>query len=493
MTAGGLAAGAEPPSAAKPELSGRGLAADKAVTAFYQQDEVQSVHLSVAEADMNRMVAALPELIEVPATFRWRDVTVENVAVRFKGNSSSSPKQTHKRSFLIKFDKADKDRRFFGLRQVSFDNAIQFGSLFSEPIITEILRDHGIPTYRSNYAKLFVNEEYRGVYVNVERIDESFLGNHLPDASGALFKVDKGGPGANLEFLGDDPAIYLKTFEAKNKSAKKEPALLVEFISLINQTEPKEFAKTLEAKMEVDDFLRVTAVMLFSGAFDQLTGWSPHNYFLYHDAQHDRWHYLPWDLDVGFCETAFDKIRVHADWHAAWPVPATGAPNPLLERIIADPVFLERYRKSARTILDKSFEPQRLCQVIDAKYALIRDDLKTDPFPPRRVTVPGDRSYDQIVDSMKAFVRNRFTSAVEQLENPLERPKVRRPPGLPPQLAAKIQRVQKRAEEMQRSGQDVSPIAKVMQRLGPAVQAGKMEEAEKVVAEALKLLGEQDE
>lgn len=493
MTAGGLVAGAEPPSAAKPELSGRGLAADKAVTAFYQPDEVQSVHLSVAEADMNRMSAALPELIEVPAIFRWRDVTVENVAVRFKGNSSSSPRQTHKRSYLVKFDKPDEDRRFFGLRQVSFDNAIQFGSLFSEPIITEILRDHGIPAHRCNYAKLYVNEEYRGVYVNVERIDESFLANHLPDASGALFKVDKGGPGANLEFLSDDPAIYLKTFEAKNKSAKQDPAPLVDFIKLINQTEPKEFAKTLEAKMEVDDFLRVTAVMLFSGAFDQLTGWNPHNYFLYHDAKRDCWRYLPWDLDVGFCETAFDKIRVHDDWHAAWPVPATGAPNPLLERIIADPILLERYRKEARTILDKSFEPQRLCQVIDAKYELIKEPLKTDPFPPRRVTVPGDRSYDQIVDSMKAFVRKRSTSAVEQLENPLERPKVRRPPRLPPQLAAKIQRIQKRAEEMQRNGQDVSPISKVMQRLGPAVQAGKMEEAEKVVAEALKLLGEQDE
>ena len=493
LTAGRLVAGAEPPSAAKQELSGRGLAADKAVAAFYQQDEVQSVYLSVAEADMNRMVAALPELIEVPATFRWRDVTVENVAVRFKGNSSSSPKQTHKRSFLVKFDKAEKERRFFGLRQVSFDNAIQFGSLFSEPIITEILRDHGIPTHRCNYAKLYVNKEYRGVYVNVERIDESFLANHLPDASGALFKVDKGGPGANLEFLGDAPAIYLKTFEARNKSAKQEPVLLVEFITRINQTGPKEFAKTLEAKMEVDDFLRVTAVMLFSGAFDQLTGWNPHNYFLYHDAKRDRWRYLPWDLDVGFCETAFDKIRVHDDWHAAWPVPATGAPNPLLERIIADPVLLERYRKEARKILDKSFEPERLCQVIDTKYELIKEDLKTDPFPHRRATVPGDRSYDQIVDSMKAFVRKRSSSAVEQLENPLERPKVRRPPGLPPQLAAKIQRIQNRAEEMQRSGQDVSPIAKVMQRLGPAVQAGKMEEAEKVVGEALKLLGEQDE
>ena len=70
----------------------------------------------------------------------------------------------------------------------------------------------------------------------------------------------------------------------------------------------------------------------------------------------------------------------------------TGAPNPLLERIIADPVLLERYRKEARKILDKSFEPERLCKVIDAKYKLIKDDLKTDPFPHRRATVPGDRN-----------------------------------------------------------------------------------------------------
>ena len=159
MTASGPLAGAEP--------STRGLADDKAVAEFYQPDEVQSVYLHVADKDLKRMLAALPELIEVPATFRWRDIAVENVSVRFKGNSSSNPKQTHKRSFLIKFDKSDKDRRFFGLRQVSFDNGIQFGSLFSEPIITDILRDHGITTQRCNYAKLYVNEEYRGVYAIV--------------------------------------------------------------------------------------------------------------------------------------------------------------------------------------------------------------------------------------------------------------------------------------------------------------------------------------
>lgn len=48
-------------------------------------DEVQSVYLHVADKDLKRMLAALPELIEVPATFRWRDVAVENEALKLIG------------------------------------------------------------------------------------------------------------------------------------------------------------------------------------------------------------------------------------------------------------------------------------------------------------------------------------------------------------------------------------------------------------------------
>ncbi len=494
LTACGPAAGADPP----PVPSARGLAADTAVAAFYRPDEVQAVYLTVADADLKRMLAALPELVDVPATFRWRDVTIETVSVRFKGNSSSHPNQPHKRSFLVKFDKYDKARRFFGLRQAGFDNGVQFGSLFSEPIITEILRDHGVRAHRCNYARLYVNGEYRGVYVNAERVDESFAAAHLPDPGGSLFKVDEGGPGSNLQFLGDDPALYRTAFAAKSAAAKNDFPALVAFVKLINRTPLEEFAKALDARMEVDEFLRVTAVMLFAGAFDQLTGWNPHNYFLYRDATRDRWRYLPWDLDVGFCETAFGRVRVLADWHAAWPVPATGPPNPLLERILADPALLGRYRREARKVLDQSFEPDRLCRVFDAKYALIKDALKTDPFPHRRATVPGDRSYDDIVDSMKAFVRKRHASARAQLEAPGVRPEVERgpqgnpPPGLTPQLAARIGRVQQRVEAMRRAGQDVSPVVRVMQRLGPALQAGNTAEAERIVAEALRLLGEPD-
>jgi len=47
------------------------------------------------------MAAALPKRIYVRGSFAWGKIVVENVAVRYKGNSSSAPQQQHKRSFLI--------------------------------------------------------------------------------------------------------------------------------------------------------------------------------------------------------------------------------------------------------------------------------------------------------------------------------------------------------------------------------------------------------
>lgn len=390
---------------------------------FFQPDVVQTIHLEIDREDLARMRASLPKRIYVPGSFRWQAISIRNVAIRYKGNSSSNPNQQHKRSFLIRFDEFQKKQKFLGLRRVSLDNGIQFGSLFSEPIITEILRKEKVISHRCNFAKLYLNGKYYGVYGNVERIDESFIEHHLPDRNGALFKVDEGGPGCDLQFLGDDPAVYSRTFEPKTKAAKDHPARLVEFIKMINHAPKNEFAKALEANMELDSFLRVMAVMLFSGAFDQLTGWNPHNYYLYHDNIHHRWRYLPWDLDVGFCDNAFGRIQVIAEWNAAWPLAGGGPPRPILIRIVDDPELLKRYRHIASRILEQHFKPEKLNLLIDAKYQLIRRDLMQDPFPHRRVTNPDDRDYAGIVKSMKEFVNRRYETARAQLNSPGERPK----------------------------------------------------------------------
>jgi len=75
---------------------------------------------------------------------------------------------------------------------------VQFGSLFSEQLITSILYDLNIKASRCNFAKMHLNGKYHGVYVNVERIDSVFIKNNFADG-GALCKSDKGGASGSLE------------------------------------------------------------------------------------------------------------------------------------------------------------------------------------------------------------------------------------------------------------------------------------------------------
>ena len=393
---------------------------------FYDPGVVQTIRLDVPEADLRKLRDALPERIYVPATFRWRDHVLERVGLRYKGDSSSRPDQRHKRSFAIKFSEFVKGQEFLGLRRVALDNGVQFGGLFSERIITDILRELGAPASRTNYARVELNGENVGVYVNVERIDRTFLETHLGDAMGELYKVHKGGPGADFRYLGDDPLLYTKAFEIKAGKSTAQLADLVRFFRELRDTPDQALAEHLRSAFEIDAFLSQMAVLLLSGAFDQYTGWGPHNYYLHRDPRTGRWRYLTWDLDVGFADRAFGRIPVIDGWHAAWPVP--NVPRPLLERIVGNEELLGLYRDRAKRVLEEHFRPESIARRLDSLHALIRDDLAKDPFPNRRATVPTDRSYDDVVASMKSFARRRFELAREQLANPGERPKPQRRP-----------------------------------------------------------------
>src|SRR5437870_5429034 len=111
---------------------------------YYDSRAVQTIHLEIRPEDLQRLNQALPNRITVRGAFRWKGQTFEPVGISYKGNSSSNPQAGHKRSFLISFSEFVSGQRFLGLRHVALDNGIQFGSLFSEPMITEALRASGV-------------------------------------------------------------------------------------------------------------------------------------------------------------------------------------------------------------------------------------------------------------------------------------------------------------------------------------------------------------
>ena len=392
--------------------------APDAADRFFDPAVLQTIRIEVKPEDLDRLHRALPERISVPAAFRWNDQVFEPVGLRYKGNSSSAPQSPHKRSFLISFPEFKKGQRFLGLRHVALDNGIQFGSLFSERLITDILRELGVKASRCNYAQVLLNGQPAGVYVNVERIDQSFLKRHFSGEQGILFKVDEGGPGADLRYLGGDPAIYRQAFELHAGNADVAFGGLIEFLRALSV--PGATGADLRERLDVESFLKTTAVMLLAGAFDQYTGWGPHNYYLYRDAADQRWTYLPWDLDVGFADNAFGRVPVLEGWHAAWPAPVPG--RVLMEHILCDPALLQEYRRHASAILETWFRPDILIPKLRGLHAQIRAALEQDPFPPRRATVPTDTGYESILSSMEAFIRKRHSLARAQLDNPGRRP-----------------------------------------------------------------------
>ena len=392
---------------------------------FYDPDVVQAIHLEIKSDDLDRLHRALPKRILVPATFRWNETTLSPVGVRYKGNSSSAPDSPYKRSFLIAFSEFEPGQQFLGLRHVALDNGIQFGGLFSERLITDILRGVGVKASRCNYARVYLNGKPAGVYVNVERIDQSFLECHFPSASGPLFKVDEGGPGADLRYVGADPNLYRRTFELHSGEEAAAFTALVELIHALNQ--PAGSRAELDALLDVESFLKTTAVLLLAGAFDQYTGWGPHNYYIYQNPADHRWCYLPWDLDVGFADRAFGRVPVLEGWHAAWPAPVPG--RPLMEWLVSDPVLLGRYRTVARVILEQWFRPDVLIPKLRTLHAQIQPALQDDPYPLRRATVPADASIEDALTSMERFIRDRYALARGQLDRPGDRPT---PAPLPP-------------------------------------------------------------
>ncbi len=389
---------------------------------FFAPEHVQKIDLEIEPNALERLQRALPQRIYVPGTFRWNGRALQNVGVRYKGNSSSDPHARHKRGFLISFSEFEKKQRFLGLRHVALDNGIQFGSLFSERLITDALRGVGVPSSRCNYARVYLNGKYQGVYVNVERIDKTFLGRHFGTEQGALLKADEGGPGADLRAVPND-SLYEKAFELHAGKKRDAFTALNAFIRTINA--PRTSVAGLRQSFNVDTFVNTIAVLLLAGAFDQYTGWGPHNYYLYYNPTDQRWNYIPWDLDVGFADRAFGHIPVLEGWNAAWPAPMPG--RPLMEQVLSHPELLRQYREQAAVILETWFRPDVLVPKLRALYGQIRPDLQADPYPARRATVPSDKNYEDILESMESFIRKRYALARAQLDAPGPRPSEPRP------------------------------------------------------------------
>ncbi len=214
---------------------------------FYT-DRVVTVRFIMAEDDWEFMQENALEEQYTRADMWYDGQLLEDIALRPKGNSSLT---TTVGRDSIRFGlKADLNffnsaRNLDGVKKLNFNNGFSDPTFMRETLAYDIYREMDIPTPRTSFVDIWINDTHMGLYTMVEQVDTTFLSNHFTDGTGNLYKPEL--PAATLKWTEAD---YLKQLERQNVSSVTDDdetaeinlggGLLSEIMDALGMTTPED-------------------------------------------------------------------------------------------------------------------------------------------------------------------------------------------------------------------------------------------------------------
>jgi hypothetical protein len=354
---------------------------------LFEGDAVHDIHLTFESPNWYEQLRAnfegLDDPVYMEATFVWGDIRMEKVGVRFKGNSSYRTYPGAKKSFKIKTNEFVKGRRINGVDTLNLNNAFKDPSYLREKIYYELAREAGLKAPRVNYAALYVNAEYWGLYFLTEDIDGEFLENHVgAKENGNMYKGD---PRGTLEWRGADPSAYKRDYEKDNNEKEDDWSDLIEFVDALNRTPREMMKEKLDGLLDVESAAALLAVDILTANLDSYVG-SGHNYYLYHRKSDGKFMFFPWDPNEAFGNFTMglsinELQRLPLEWlprsqppPPGQPAPPPNAvmPRPLAQRIYEIPEYRMVYLQKVKSLLEGAAEPERLLERMRFLHDMLR-------------------------------------------------------------------------------------------------------------------------
>ena len=180
------------------------LAADSsyAETLFDRSAPIE-IDIRMDDESWDNMIATAEEEEYSSCTLVVNGVTYENVGIRPKGNSSMmtvTSSNSERYSWRIKFDKYEDGQTCDGLDVLILNNSFHDPGNLNELIAFDMYDYLGADASLYNYAIVYHNGAYFGVYLALEGVDESFAKRSF-GKKGELYKPEMGGGNmADMDF-----------------------------------------------------------------------------------------------------------------------------------------------------------------------------------------------------------------------------------------------------------------------------------------------------
>jgi hypothetical protein len=337
---------------------------------FYDWNYMPEIRITFKESNWDQILDSLKQMKDDQRLLA--DVTIDgqlypDVGVRYKGNSSYFNVRKYgdsKLPFNLKANFKRPEQKFpDGIETIKLSNVFRDPSFLREVISYEIARKY-MPASRANFAKVYVNDTYLGLYNSTESLDDDFLKNYFNEKNGVLVKCDPEewgsevkegcpeGDKASLMYLGEDPDCYRTFYEMKSDSGWQD---LVQLTNILNN-EPER----IEEILDVDMALWMLAYNMVMLNFDSYTGRLSHNYYLYRRKSGQ---FVPiiWDLNLslgGFRFADSGKALSKEEMQTVSPFlyyKEKDPTRPLITQLLSNPLYRKIYLGHIRTIVEENF------------------------------------------------------------------------------------------------------------------------------------------
>lgn len=267
---------------------------------LFDDQVLHDVRLFISSRDWRMIRERYEENIRVPADFIWRDQRVRNVGVRIRGTGSRTP---IKPGLDLEFGYYTRGQQFLGLKGLVLDNLWQDPSLLRESLAMAVFRRMGAAAPRESFARLFVNNEFQGVYAIIEPIDTRFAAEAVGQADGRLFEYRYVMPFYG-EYLGEEFDPYKRLFEPRGQATDTDAMLygpIRDLVRTFNEEDDATWRERADAYLDLPQVMAHVAIQGYLGDNDGFMGYAGlNNFYLYRYPGTTKHRVFPWDEDFAF-------------------------------------------------------------------------------------------------------------------------------------------------------------------------------------------------
>lgn len=355
---------------------------------FYNTERVQDVRLQFKQKNWQTILDSLKvngeEMLLGTLTIGAKQY--KNVGVRYSG-SKSFTYGGKRNSYQVKLNHIDKKQNHQGITKLKLSNALRDPSMVREVLGYEIARKY-MRAPRANYTRVYVNGEYRGLYVNVEYVDGNFLTKQFGTSDGALVKGVKPDDGLKPEegclknisgtlMYEEDASCYMNNYELKSENGWDDVIALSKALSTKN-------IEDIEKILDVDQVLWMHAYNNVLVNLNSYAGDISENYYLYKN-KHGK--FVPIVRDLNLCFGSYKKYKFKSSSLTLEELQnldpflhSNNKSKPLISSLLSNPYYKKLYISHIKAIFTDNFLEGQYEVRAKELQKLIKNDFSRDKY-----------------------------------------------------------------------------------------------------------------